>query len=88
MMAKPTREHDWGLSSAERAAIARKPILMTIDVAKLIGWKVDAARRWLKKEKAARRAGREYTTTIQRLRECFPEACDAVQAAAAERDDW
>lgn len=68
----------------------RKSILTTRDIADLLGWSTQRARRWLLRTGAAskrtglhgRRGGR-YVTTWARLRASFPEVVRAL-----EREDF
>ena len=50
-----------------------KPLLSCADVAKLLGWTVKRARRWVLREELGVRIGHRWYTTPTKIREAFPE---------------
>lgn len=57
--------------------------LSVADIAKVLGWRTERARRWLLRSGAAIRIGGFWYTTPERLRSEFPELLDAVCRNAA-----
>ena len=47
-------------------------------VARLLGWRTQRAKRWLRREGAAVKIGDRWYTTRDRLRASFPEVLDAI----------
>lgn len=54
------------------------------DVARVLKWRVERTRRWLRREGALVRKGRYYYVTKPLLRAAFPEAWDDVCARLFE----
>lgn len=52
--------------------------LSVADIARVLGWRTERARRWLLRSGAAIRIGGLWYTTPERLRSEFPELLDAV----------
>lgn len=51
----------------------RRAVLSTVDVARMLGWTVKRARRWILREGLGVRIGDRWYTTPTKIREAFPE---------------
>ena len=48
-------------------------VLSTVDVANLLGWRVERARRWLQREGVGFQMGERWFTTPTKIRAAFPD---------------
>lgn len=73
------------------AATGRPVILMSADIASMLGWSTLRARRWLISSGAGEKRGGRFITTAAKLAQHFPEVFDTMtsnRATTQDEDEW
>jgi len=62
----------------------RKRVLSCADVAQLLGWRTERARRWIRRHDIGFQVGSRWFTTPTKLRDAFPEVYTEIATELVE----